>query len=61
MQEIVVIAFIVFIIILLLYHYSASEHLLSPGYSNRQDVEVHLDKTYGGSDAQFKKDPRFGI
>lgn len=38
-----------------------SEHFSSPGYANRMDVTAFIDKTYGGTDSEFKKDPRFGI
>lgn len=35
------------------------EHFIAPGYSNRHDVRVNIDKTYGGNDSEFKNDPRF--
>jgi len=67
MHKIVIV--IVLILMILLFMISrhprkcncGQEHLMSPGYANRQEVSVNLDKTYGGTDSQFSKDPRFAV
>lgn len=56
---------IVLIILIVFYFgykwYMCKEHLMSPGYFNRADIDVSNLPTYGGSDSTFAKDVRFGI
>lgn len=40
---------------------TTTEKFASPGYANRIATDTNINQTYGGSDKQFKKDPRFGI
>jgi len=57
-----VIALILVILILIIYNTNShSENIMSPGYVNRMDVSAHINQTYGGTDAQVSKDPRFGV
>jgi hypothetical protein len=35
--------------------------IISPGYANRLEVVAHIPKTFGGTDANFRKDPRFAV
>lgn len=53
---------IIILLLLVIFFISVkTENLVSPGYTNRLNVNVDLDKTYGGTDKYFSKDPRFGI
>ena len=52
---------ILILVIIIMYYYKYNEYLMSPGYFNRSDVDVDIDKTYGGTDKNFHKDVRFGV
>lgn len=52
---------IIILLLIILTSLFRNENLFSPGYSNRMNVTVDVDKTYGGTDMYASKDPRFGI
>lgn len=52
---------ILLLIILMLLAYKKDENLTSPGYSNRFNISANIPNTYGGTNANFTKDPRFSV
>ena len=56
-----IIIVILIVLIFIVYLSNNIEKLISPGYSNRFEIHTDINKTFGGTDAYFKQDPRFGV